>query len=106
MSEEQQYAEKPDIQPSIDGDIIRVSRTANATSVASVLARAIVSGNRKVKLRGIGAGPINQAAKACAISTQFLAPRGIYVQWLIAWEDVEGRDGNPISALSFIPVVQ
>jgi stage V sporulation protein SpoVS len=88
-----------------DANIIRVSKTANPTSVASVLARAILNGNTDVKLRGIGAGPVNQAAKAAAIASQFTAPRGIYLHFSIYFEDVPGKDGKDISAVTFAPII-
>lgn len=87
--------------------IIRVSGKVNPNSLASVVARSIVSGQGdKIRLRAIGAGPANQASKACAIARSFVAQRGIDLYWKIGFEDVEGDSGKQISALVWIPVIR
>ncbi len=90
----------------IEHGVIKVSGSANPTSVASVLARAVVEGQgNKVKMRAIGAGAVNQASKACAIARGFVAARGIDLSFVVGFEDVEGNEGKPISALVWKPVV-
>ena len=90
----------------IEDGIIKVGGNANPTSVASVLARAIVEGQgNKVKMRAIGAGAVNQASKACAIARSFVAARGINLSFIVGFEDVEGKEGKMISALVWKPVV-
>lgn len=87
--------------------VIRVSGKVNPNSLASVVARAITNGQAdKIRLRAIGAGPANQASKACAIARSFVAQRGIDLYWAIGFEDVEGESGKPISALIWIPVLR
>lgn len=88
----------------VDGDVIRVSGKTNAKSLASVLAKSVVSGHRP-KLRAIGAGAVNQSSKACAIAAGYVAPRGIQLTFIIGFDDVQGDGGKPISAMSFRPVV-
>jgi len=58
-----------------DETVLRVKNTSNPQSVASALSHAIYD-HRKVTLRAIGAGSVNQAVKACAIARGFVAPRG------------------------------
>lgn len=90
----------------IEDGVIKVSGSANPTSVASVLARAVVEGQgSKVKMRAIGAGAVNQATKACAIARGFVAARGIDLSFIVGFEDVEGNEGKTISALVWKPVV-
>jgi stage V sporulation protein S len=90
----------------IENGVIKVSGKVNPASVASVLARAIVSGKgNEVKLRAVGAGAVNQASKACAIARGFVAPRGIDLSFILGFEDVEGDEGKTISALVWKPVV-
>lgn len=89
----------------MDEDIIRVGNTSDPTSVASVLARAVVAG-QSPRIRAIGAGAVNQASKACAIARGFVAPRGIDLTFIIGWDDIIGESGTPISAVSWKPVVR
>lgn len=84
-------------------NLIRVSSSTNPKSVASVIAKSISAGHSP-KVRAIGASAVNQAAKACAISAGFVAPRGIQLQWIIGFDDVEGDNGDTISAMSFRPI--
>jgi len=81
-------------------DFLKVSGQSNPQSVASAIAHAIYD-NKQVKLRAIGAGAINQAVKAIAISRGYVAPRGIDLVCTPGFTTVESRDGD-ISAIVFI----
>lgn len=90
----------------IDGEtILRVKNTSNPQSVASALAHAVYD-SRKVTLRAIGAAAVNQAVKACAIASGFVAPRGISILIRPGFTTVEMKDGTPLSAMTFTIVVQ
>lgn len=86
-------------------DIIKVSGSSTPQSVASIVARAVVAG-KSPKMRAIGASAVNQAVKACAISRGFVAPRGIDLLFTIGFDDIEGDNGESISAISFKPVAR
>lgn len=87
----------------LDQNMIRVSRSTNPKAVASVIAKSITAGH-KPKIRAIGAPAVNQAVKACAIASGFVAPRGVQVTYIVGFDDVEGEDGTMISAMFFQPV--
>lgn len=56
--------------------VLRVKNNSNPQALASALSHAIYD-SKKVILRAIGAGAVNQAIKACAIARGYVAPRGI-----------------------------
>jgi stage V sporulation protein S len=86
--------------------ILRVKANSSAQSVASALAHAIYD-SRKVKLRAIGAGAVNQSVKALAIARGYVAPRGIDLAFRPGFETVHMPSGGPnnegedISAIVF-----
>lgn len=86
-------------------DVLKVSGSSNPQSTASVLARAINQGQYP-KMRAIGASAVNQAAKAGAIARGFVAPRGIDLCFVLGFDDIQGENGETISAISFKPVVK
>lgn len=86
-------------------DYIKVSGRSPVQSIASVLARAVVAGERP-PMRAIGASAVNQAVKACAIARGFVAPRGIDLLFNIGFADVEGDTGESISAMTITPVTR
>lgn len=86
-------------------NLIKVAGASNPQALASVIARAVESGN-KPEIRAIGASAVNQAAKACAIASGFTAPRGVHLTYVIAFSDVEGDGGGTISAITFRPVAR
>lgn len=86
-------------------DILKVSGSSNPQSVGSMLARAVNAGHTP-KMRAIGASAVNQAAKAAAIARGFVAPRGIDLSFIIGFDDIQGENGETISAISFRPVVK
>jgi stage V sporulation protein S len=89
---------------SID-DIVKVSGSSNPQSVGSIVARSVIAG-QSPKMRAIGASAVNQAVKACAIARGFVAPRGIDLCFIIGFDDIEGDNGDIISAIAFKPVTR
>ena len=87
-----------------DETIMRVKASSNAQSLASALANAVYD-SRKVTLRAIGAGAVNQAVKACAIARGFVAPRGIDILVRPGFTTVTMNDGEEVTALTFGIVV-
>lgn len=83
--------------------LIKVSSSTSPKAVASVIAKSITAGEVP-KIRAIGASAVNQASKACAIAAGYVAPRGIHLTYVIGFDDVEGTNGDTISAMSFRPV--
>lgn len=86
-------------------DVIKVSGSSNPQSVGSIIARAINAG-QEPKMRAIGASAVNQAVKACAIARGFVAPRGVDLTFIISFDDVQGDNGQTISAMSFRPIAR
>jgi stage V sporulation protein S len=78
---------------------LRVSASSNPQSVASAIAHAIYD-KHEVKLRAVGAGAVNQAVKAIAISRGYVAPRGLDLTCKPGFTTIESRDGE-ISAIVF-----
>jgi stage V sporulation protein S len=67
--------------------------------VASAIAHVIYE-KHEVKLRAVGAGAVNQAVKAIAISRGYVAPRGLDLTCKPGFTTIESRDGE-ISAIVF-----
>ncbi len=84
--------------------LLRVKSASNPQAVASALSHAIYD-NRKVRLRAIGAGAVNQAVKACAIARGYVAPRGIDLSFKPGFETIRMPDGEDISAMTFMIIV-
>jgi len=78
---------------------LRVSASSNPQSVASAIAHAIYD-KHEVKLRAVGAGAVNQAVKAIAISRGYVAPRGLDLTCKPGFTTIQSRDGE-ISAIVF-----
>jgi stage V sporulation protein S len=83
-------------------DFIKVSGSSHPQSVGSIIARAVIAGQTPC-VRAIGASAVNQAAKACAIARGFVAPRGVDLSFIIGFSDIEGENGQTISAMIFKP---
>lgn len=79
--------------------VLRVKNTSTPQSVASALSHAIYDG-KKVTLRAIGAGAVNQAVKACAIARGFVAPRGIDLAFVAGFDTVTMADNTEVSAIT------
>jgi stage V sporulation protein S len=89
---------EPEVIPA-DEPFLRVSASSNPQSVASAIAHAIYE-KHEVKLRAVGAGAVNQAVKAIAISRGYVAPRGLDLTCKPGFTTIESRDGE-ISAIVF-----
>jgi stage V sporulation protein S len=85
--------------------LIKVSGSSNPTSVASIIARSLVAG-QSPKIRAVGASAVNQAVKALAIARGFVAPRGLDLQVIPAFDDIQGESGETISAIALIATVR
>ena len=55
--------------------VLRVAATSNPQQLASAIAHAVYAGQAP-RLRAIGAGAVNQAVKALAIASGYVAPTG------------------------------
>lgn len=88
-----------------DSDTLRVKNTSNPQSVAAALSHAVYDG-RRVVLRAIGAGAVNQAVKACAIARGFVAPRGIDIAVIPGFATVTMADGEDLSAVTLTVMVR
>ena len=99
MSEQDSAIDSLENLPNTEEPFLRVSSSSNPHSVASAIAHAIYE-NRAVKLRGVGAGPVNQAVKAIAIARGYVAPRGFDLTCKPGFTTIESRDGE-ISAIVF-----
>ena len=84
-------------------DIIRVSSSSSVQDVGAALAHACYD-SRRVVVRAVGAGAVNQAVKAIAVARGFAAPRGLDLVCRPGFATVPGRDGKDISAVSFIVI--
>lgn len=85
--------------------ILRVKNTSNPQSVASALSHAVYD-NKKVTLRAIGAGAVNQAIKSCAIARGFVGPRGIDLAFVPGFATVTMADGEDLSAITLTVIVR
>jgi stage V sporulation protein S len=77
--------------------VLRVKATSNANSLASAISHALYDG-KKVVLRAIGAGAVNQAVKAIAIAQGFVGMRGLTLWTRPGFTTVTVPDGD-ISAI-------
>ncbi|MBP2639010.1 MAG: spoVS [Firmicutes bacterium] len=69
-------------------ETLKVSAKSNASSVAGAIA-AVMEGGNDVELSAIGAGAVNQAIKAVAIARGYVAPHGINLACVPAFQYVE-----------------
>ena len=81
-------------------DVLKVSTKSNPNSVAGALA-GVVRQTGSVEIQAIGAGALNQAVKAIAISRGFLAPSGIELVCGPAFTDIliDGEERTAIRLL-------
>ena len=57
-------------------EVLKVAATSKPAAVAGAIA-GVIRSQRRVEVQAIGAGAINQAIKAIAISRGYVAPQGI-----------------------------
>jgi stage V sporulation protein S len=78
-----------------DDTIIRVSGGTDAQAVASVIANFFFE-RPEVVIRAMGAGSVNQAVKAIAISRGYIATRGLDLICRPGFANVEGVEKDMI----------
>ena len=81
-------------------ELLKVSAKSNSGSVAGALA-GVVKENGFAELQAVGAGAVNQAAKAIAIARGYLAPSGYDIVCVPAFTDVV-IDDEEKTAIRFI----
>ena len=81
-------------------DILKVSAKSNPNSVAGALA-AIIKEKNIAEIQAVGAGAINQAIKAIAITRGFIAPSGKDIICIPAFADIiiDGEERTAIKLL-------
>lgn len=80
-------------------EILKVSANSQPKSVAGALA-AVLRDNKFAEIQAIGAGAVNQAVKAIAITRGFVAPNGIDLIAVPAFSEVT-IDGEERTAIRF-----
>jgi stage V sporulation protein S len=81
-------------------DVLRVSAQSKPKSVAGALAAALRV-NVSAEVQAVGAGAVNQAVKAIAITRGFVAPNGIDLVVIPAFAEIM-IDGEERTAIKFI----
>ena len=66
---------------------LRVSTKSQPKSVAGAVA-AMINENQRAEILAVGAGAVNQAIKAIAITRGFMAPRGIDIVVINAFNNI------------------
>jgi len=67
---------------------LRVSTKSQPKSVAGAIA-AMVNEHERAEILAVGAGAVNQAVKAIAITRGFMAPRGVEIVVIPAFANIE-----------------
>lgn len=86
-------------------EILKVSAKSSPNSVAGALAGVLKENNYEAELQAIGAGALNQAVKAVAITRGFVAPHGIDLICIPGFTDIE-IDGQERTAIRLIVTVK
>ncbi|MDF2571787.1 stage V sporulation protein S [Sporomusa malonica] len=81
-------------------EVLKVSAQSNPKSVAGALA-AVLRERGTAEVQAVGAGAVNQAIKAIAISRGFVAPNGIDLICIPAFAEIT-IDGEERTAIRFI----
>jgi stage V sporulation protein S len=81
-------------------EVLKVSSNSQPKSVAGALA-AVLRVNSVAELQAVGAGAVNQAVKAIAITRGFVAPNGIDLVVIPAFVEIS-IDGEKRTAIKFI----
>ncbi len=81
-------------------EVLKVSADSKPKAVAGAIA-AVVREKGSVEIQAVGAGAVNQAVKAIAISRGFVAPNGIDLITIPAFTkvDIEGEERTAIKFL-------
>lgn len=77
--------------------VLRVSASSSPTSLAAAISHAVYDG-KKVTLRAIGAGAVNQGVKAVAVAQGFVGQRGVTLSIRPGFTNVNMPDGQ-VSAI-------
>jgi stage V sporulation protein S len=80
--------------------VLKVASKSSPNKVAGALA-GVIRENGLAELQAVGAGAINQAVKAIAISRGYTAPSGIDLVCIPAFKDIE-IEGEERTAIKFI----
>lgn len=81
-------------------DVLKVGADSKPKAVAGALA-AVLRAKGAVELQAVGAGAVNQAVKAIAITRGFVAPNGIDIVTIPAFTKVM-IDGEERTAIKFL----
>ena len=81
-------------------EVLKVSATSQPKSVAGALA-AVLRENTSAEVQAVGAGAVNQAVKAIAITRGFVAPNGIDLVVVPAFSEII-IEGEERTAIKFI----
>lgn len=81
-------------------EILKVSAQSQPKAVAGALA-AVLRVKSNAEVQAVGAGAVNQAVKAIAITRGFVAPNGIDLVVIPAFSEIE-IDGEERTAIKFI----
>lgn len=81
-------------------EVLKVSAHSQPKSVAGALA-AVLRERTTAEIQAVGAGAVNQAVKAIAITRGFVAPNGIDLVVVPAFSEIQ-IDGEDRTAIKFI----
>ncbi|HAA90202.1 MAG: Stage V sporulation protein S [Thermoanaerobacterales bacterium 50_218] len=81
-------------------EVLKVSAQSNPKSVAGALT-AVLREKGSAEIQAVGAGAVNQAVKAIAITRGFVAPNGIDLVTVPAFVEIT-IDGEERTAIKFI----
>jgi len=81
-------------------EVLKVSAKSNPKSVAGALA-AVLRERGLAEIQAVGAGAVNQAIKAIAITRGFVAPNGIDLVCIPAFAEIT-IEGEERTAIKFI----
>ncbi|HNR04277.1 MAG TPA: stage V sporulation protein S [Bacillota bacterium] len=81
-------------------EVLKVSAHSQPKSVAGALA-AVLRDRATAEIQAVGAGAVNQAVKAIAITRGFVAPNGIDLVVVPAFSEIQ-IDGEDRTAIKFI----
>lgn len=81
-------------------EVLKVSAQSQPKSVAGALA-AVLRENASAEVQAVGAGAVNQAVKAIAITRGFVAPNGIDLVVVPAFSEIT-IEGEERTAIKFI----
>ena len=85
-----------------DEMILRVRGASSASALAGAISHGVYD-SKKVVLRAIGAGAVNQAVKAVAISSELCAARGVQLSTVFGFTEVR-MDDDKISTAIFMKI--